>query len=271
MSLTRGHGPFSRRPGGAFNFTYDGPAHMLYFEDSPRRVRAVLAGRTVADSTAMKLLHETGLAPVYYFPLADVREDLLEATDHTTHCPFKGDARYWSVRVGGRVAENAVWNYPEPLTGAPPLAGYAALYWQAMDTWYEEDEEVTVHPRDPFQRIDVLAASRHVRLATGGRTLAESARALVLFETSLPPRYYLPAEDVRTDLLEPSDTRTRCPYKGEARYWSVPAAGEAGRDAVWSYEQPFREVSPIAGMLCFYHERLDLLLDGAPQAAPRDG
>lgn len=262
MSLTRGSGPLSRRPGGAFNFTYDGPAHALYFEDSPRRVRAILEGETVADSTRMKLLHETGLAPAYYFPLEDVRQDLLEPTDHTTHCPFKGDARYWSVRVGDRVAENALWSYPEPLPAAPSLAGYGAFYWQAMDRWLEEDEEVAVHPRDPYQRIDVLASSRHVRLSVDGRTLADSSRPLILFETSLPPRYYLPREDVREDLLVPSDTRTRCPYKGEARYWSVPQAGETGRDLVWCYEEPNPGVGGIAGLLSFHHERLEVVLDG---------
>lgn len=262
MSLMRGTGPFSRRAAGSFNFTYDGPAHTLYFEDSPRRVRTVFGGETVAGSRRMKLLHETGLGPVYYFPLADVRQDLLEVSDHSTHCPFKGDARYWSVRVGERVATDAVWNYPEPLPGAPPLAAYAAFTWDAMDAWFEEDEEISVHPRDPYHRVDVLASSRHVRISLGDQVLAESSSPLVLFETGLRPRYYLAPGEVRTDLLEPSSTRTGCPYKGEARYWSLPVAGEDGHDLVWSYDKPLAQAERIAGRLCFHDERVDVTVDG---------
>lgn len=114
MAPTMGTGPFGRSSAGRFNFSADGPAHVLYWEDNPKRVRAMFADETVADSREVKLLHETGLPSVRYFPLADVREDLLEGSDHTTHCPFEGGAAYWSVRVGDRVAENAVWGYPRP-------------------------------------------------------------------------------------------------------------------------------------------------------------
>ena len=130
MALAKGTGPFGERSGGTFNFEVKPPkGHALYFEDSPKRVRAVFNGETVAASRRVKILHETGYLPVYYFPEEDLRGDLLEPSDHTTHCPFKGDASYWSVRVGDRVAENAVWSYPEPLKTAPPIAGYAAFYW----------------------------------------------------------------------------------------------------------------------------------------------
>jgi uncharacterized protein (DUF427 family) len=110
--------------------------HVLFFEDSPRRVRVMFGGEIVADSRRVKLIHEQGHLPVYYFPRSDVRMDLLEATDLTTHCPFKGDASYWSVRVSDRVAENAVWGYPEPIDSAPPLADYLAFYWNKMDEWF---------------------------------------------------------------------------------------------------------------------------------------
>lgn len=270
MTLTIGTGPFGHQAGGVFNFSRDGPAHVLYFEDSPRRIRTRFAGETVADSRGAKLLHETGLLPVYYLPLDDVREDLLEPTRHTTHCPFKGDAAYWSVRVGDRVAENAVWWYPQPLDHAPPLAGYAAFRWDAMDAWYEEDEEVVVHPLDPYHRVDALRSSRRVRISAGGEVLAESDRPVTLFETGLPVRYYLPAEDVAMGRLEPSDTRTVCPYKGTtSAYWSVPAAGEAGRDAVWSYADPLPEAARIRGLVCFYNERVDVEVDGELQERPR--
>jgi uncharacterized protein (DUF427 family) len=135
MTLTIGTGPFGNQSTGTFNFDTEAlKPHTLYFEDSPRRVRVVLDGEIVADSKRVKLMHETGLLPIYYFPQEDVRSELLEESEHTTHCPFKGDASYWSVRVGERVAENAVWSYPEPLEDAPPLAGYLAFYWRKMET-----------------------------------------------------------------------------------------------------------------------------------------
>jgi uncharacterized protein (DUF427 family) len=129
MALTVGTGPFGERSNGTFNFDTEMlQPHTLYLEDSPRRVRVVFNGETVVDSKRAKLLHESGHLPVYYFPEEDVRMDLLEESDHTTYCPFKGDASYWSVRVGSRVSENAVWSYPEPIDSAPPIAGYLAFY-----------------------------------------------------------------------------------------------------------------------------------------------
>ena len=134
MALTLGSGPFGKHSDGKFNFDISVlKPHALYFEDCPKRVRAIFNNEIVADSRRVKLMHETGHLPVYYFPEEDIREDLLERTDHTTHCPFKGDASYRSVRVGDRVAENAVWNYPEPEEHFAPLAGYAAFYANKMD------------------------------------------------------------------------------------------------------------------------------------------
>src|SRR5437764_6419553 len=129
MSLTLGTGPFGQHPAGTFNRDLPERPGLIYFEPSPRRIRAVFAGETVVDSRHAKLLHEHGHLPLYYFPEDEVRTDLLEGTDHHTSCPWKGEASYWSVRVGDRVAENAVWGYPEPLEGAPPLEGYFAFYW----------------------------------------------------------------------------------------------------------------------------------------------
>jgi uncharacterized protein (DUF427 family) len=268
MSLTYGTGPFGRTPAGTFNFERTGPEHVLYLEDSPRRVRGLFAGETVVDSRHAKLLHETGHLPVYYFPRADVRMDLLAPTDHATHCPFKGDASYWSVRVGDRSAENAVWGYPEPIEGAPPLDDLVAFYFGRMDEWWEEDERLHVHPRDPYHRVDVLPSSRHVRISLEGELLAESFRPRMLFETGLPPRCYLPAEDVRVELLERSAKRTGCPYKGEASYWSVRVGDGVEADLVWCYADPLSAVAPIAGLLCFFDERVDVELDGELQERP---
>jgi uncharacterized protein (DUF427 family) len=270
MALTVETGPFGERSKGTFNFdTGVLQPHTLYFEDSPRRVRVMFGGETVADSKRAKLLHETGHLPVYYFPEEDVRMDLLEESDHTTYCPFKGDASYRSVRVGDRISENAVWSYPEPIDSATPLAGYLAFYWNEMDAWYEEDEEVFVHPRDPYHRVDILESSRHVEVRVNGEVVAETGRPKVLFETGLPPRYYIPPEDVRDEVLVESEKTTRCPYKGIASYWSVEAGGERVEDLVWYYPDPIPEAAKIKGHLCFFNEHVDLEVDGEEQERPK--
>jgi uncharacterized protein (DUF427 family) len=268
MSLMLGTGPFGQHPAGSFNREMPERRGLILFEDSPRRIRGVLAGETVVDSTRSKLLHEHGHLPIYYFPREDVRVDLLEPTDHHTRCPWKGEASYWSVRVGDRLAENAVWGYPEPLDDAPPLAGYVAFYWNKFDTWYEEDEEAIVHPRDPYHRVDVVRSSRHVVVRLGGEVIAESTRPLALFETGLPTRWYLPEADVRMDLLEPSDKRTGCAYKGFASYWSVGSGDELEEDVVWTYREPRRGMEDIKDLVCFFNERVDLEVDGELEERP---
>ncbi|MDN5871998.1 MAG: DUF427 domain-containing protein, partial [Nitrococcus sp.] len=183
--------------------------------DCAKRVRVFFAGQCVADSKRVRLMHERDHLPVYYFPLADIRDELLIPSDRTSHCPRKGEARYWTVRVGDRLAEDALWSYPEPLEGCPDISGLAAFYWNRMDAWFEEDEQVFVHARDPYSRIDVLESSRRVEVKLGDVTVAESHRPVLLVETGLPVRYYLPKLDVRMELLRPTDTVTACPYKGE--------------------------------------------------------
>jgi uncharacterized protein (DUF427 family) len=269
MALTVGTGPFGRAPAGAFNFTYDAPAHVLYLEASPRRVRVVVAGETVAESTRAKLLHETGLPPVYYFPEADVRGELLQATDHTTHCPFKGEATYWTIRVGDDRRDDAVWSYPEPLPEAPPLAGYLAFRWEAIDEWWEEAERIGVHPRDPYHRCDAIRSERHVVVRIGGEVVADSRRPTVLFETGLPPRFYLPEGDIDLTRLERTGTATSCPYKGTtSRYYTVAAGGERLEDVAWAYDEPRDEVAGIAGLIAFYDEKVDLEVDGEVSDRP---
>jgi len=234
-----------------------------------RRVRVTFGNEILCESRDAVRLEEGSYAPVFYVPRKDVKMDCLAPSTHRTHCPFKGDASYWSVRVGNRVAENAVWGYPEPLEEAPPLAGYVAFYWRMMDHWYEEDEEVFVHPRDPYHRVDVLESSRRVKVSVNGEVVAETGRPKVLFETGLPPRYYIPPEDVRTEVLVPSEKTTRCPYKGVASYRSVEAGGERAEDLVWCYPEPIAAVGKIRGHLCFFNEKVDLEVDGEPQERPR--
>lgn len=237
-------------------------------EPCPRRVRAYLGGVAVADSTRVLLLLETAHLPVYYFPADDVRTDLLEPTDKRTTCPYKGDASYWTVRVGDRVAANAVWSYQDPLPGREDIKGYLAFYWHKMDGWFEEDDEVYVHPRDPYKRVDVLHSSRHVRVELEGETVADTRRPRLLFETSLPTRYYIPKADVRMDLLEPTEKVTQCPYKGKASYWSARVGGKVVEDIAWSYPFPIPECPKIEGLVAFYNEWADIWVDGQLQPRP---
>ncbi len=246
------------------------PNHRVDIEPSPRRVRAVFNGETIADSTDMKLVFETRHLPVYYFPRTDVRMDHLTATDHHSHCPYKGDASYWTVTVGDRNAENAVWSYLDPIGGVSGLKDHMAFYWNKMDHWYEEDEEIFVHARDPYSRVDVVESRRPVKVVLGGETVAETTNARFLFETGLPTRYYIPAADVRTDLFLPSETTSQCPYKGTAHYHAIKIGDKTFEDAVWYYPEPIAECPRIKDYLCFYNERVDaIFVDGKEVSKPR--
>jgi uncharacterized protein (DUF427 family) len=141
--------------------------------------------------------------------------------------------------------------------------------WDGDVDWYEEDEQVHVHARDPHSRVDVLRSTRHVVVEFDGQVVADSTRPSLLFETWLPTRYYIPADDVRMDLLEPSATSSSCPYKGTARYWSARIGGRLAPDIVWSYPEPIAENPKIRGLLCFYNEHVDLVVDGEPQQRPQ--
>lgn len=264
MTLTLGGGPLASHPPATVNYRIDGPAHRLLWQPFPRRVRALFGSRTVLDTTDAKLLHESNLLPQLYIPRTDLDEELLQPSTHRTHCPFKGDAHYASVSADGRTAENAVWHYPEPVEQARWLNGHAALYWDAMDAWFDEDEEVTGHIRDPYHRVDVRRTSRHVQVAAGDVAVADTRRALLLSETGLPNRFYVPLADVRTELLLPSATHTVCPYKGRASYRSLRSGDAVIRDAAWSYPQPLDGVAAVAGHLCFLAEGLDTVVDGEP-------
>ncbi len=238
--------------------------------DSRRRVRVVFGGITVADSRRVMLLHEFGRLPVFYFPLEDVRMDVMEATDYHTRSPLKGEASYWTIRVGERAAENAAWSYLDPFPGGPQIKGYMAFYWEQMDAWYEEEQQVFAHARDPYKRVDVLPSSRHVRVVLGGVTVVDTRQPRLLLETGLPTRYYIPEQDVRMELLEPTDTSSRCPYKGKASYWTARVGERVFKNIVWSYRDPLPESLHIAKLLCFYNERVDAIyVDDELQAVPR--
>jgi uncharacterized protein (DUF427 family) len=246
-----------------------GAAGVVRIEPCPRRLRTFVDGVAIADSRRAIYLFEAGKLPVYYFPVDDVRVDLLRPSDHSTHCPYKGDASYWSIAVGERVIDDAVWGYPTVIDECPDITGYVAFYWNLVDAWFEEDDEVFVHARDPYKRIDVLQSSRHVQVVVDGEVVADTHRPRLLFETGLPTRYYIPKLDVRTDLLARSDTVTRCPYKGVAEYFSVRTPDGLGRDLVWNYPAPIPEIPKIENHLSFFNERVDLVVDGELQPRPQ--
>jgi uncharacterized protein (DUF427 family) len=268
MGMMTGTGPLGPKPAGTFNFEPPKPGSELYLEQTPKRIRAVIAGETVADSRRAMLLQESGHQPIYYFPPEDVRSELLDHSDKHTHCPKKGEASYYTVRVGERIVKDAAWYYPQPLDGAPPIKDLVAFYWDRVDQWLEEDEEVFGHARDPYHRIDVRRTARHIRISLDGVLLAETDRALALFESNLPTRWYMPRGDVVAE-LEASDKTSTCPYKGYAGYYSVRLPnGELAEDLVWYYAEPLLEASAIAGLVCFFDERVEVELDGELQAQP---
>lgn len=246
----------------------------LRYEPLDRRVRATLGGVVVVDSLRAVLVWEPGrVVPSYAVPASDVvgLEVRDGAEDEAPVTPDLGQRRALDPRVpfaihttAGRSAVVTAGGHTAAafLPSDPELVGYATLDFTGFERWLEEDEPVVAHPRDPYHRIDVLASSRRVRLELEGTVLAESARARWLFETSLPTRYYLPPEDVLARVL-PSATRTYCAYKGEASYLSVQVAGSSVDDLAWQYATPLNDAVPVGGLVAFFHERLDLYVDGA--------
>ena len=236
-------------------------------EDGPKRVRTYLGGELIADTIRPKLVWEVPYYPAYYFPREDVRTELLTPNGHTRHSTSRGEAQCFTVKGGNRQAEDAAWHYPE--SPVEELHGLIRFDWDAMDGWFEEDEEVFVHPHDPYSRIDILHSSRHVEIEVNGVTVADTHQPTLLFETGLPTRYYIPKVDVRLDLLTPTATTTGCAYKGFARYWAVEAGGESFEDLAWSYPTPLPENVKIAGLVAFLNEKVDVIVDGERQKRPK--
>lgn len=228
---------------------------VLRLEPCAKRVRAVLGGHLVVDSVRALLVWEHQRYPTYWFSEEDVVGELR---------PTANDAASCDLLVGPSdepvVAASAARRATGAATGAG-LAGHVAFHWPSMSEWLEEDEPVYVHARDPYVRLDILRSSRRVTVSLRDTPLADSVRPTLLLETGLGPRYYLPLTDVDTTVLEPSDTVTACPYKGTANYWSVRVDDEVHRDLVWVYRTPLPEAQKIAGLVCFYDERVDLTVE----------
>lgn len=237
MTLTTGTGPFGHAPAGRFNVEL---AHdqIAYVEPSPRRVRALLGGTTVLDSTRGRILYRHAQLARYFFP----RED-------------------WRWEALGEL---------EPVPAPPELPGLAdhvTFAFADMDAWFEEDDEIFGHAIDPYHRVDVRASSRRVRVSLDGAVLAQGTRTRVLFETGLPPRWYFPPEDVVAELTA-GELRTTCAYKGRASYRSYGAAGAEGENIAWTYPQPFENAARVVDHIAFFDERVDLDIDGERVARP---
>jgi uncharacterized protein (DUF427 family) len=234
-------------------------------EQGHKRVRTYVDGEVVADTIRPLLVWEVPYYPMYYIPAADVRAKLVP-TGETDHSPSRGTGEVLDIVTSRRTVPAAARRYPDsPLL---ELRDAVRLDWDAMHEWLEEDEPIYTHPRDPYSRVDILASGRHVRVELDGVTLADSRSPKILFETGLPERFYLPLGDLRTDLMQPTETTTHCPYKGTATYWSVRVGERTYDDLVWMYRTPLPESQKIAGLACFYNEKVDLYVDGVLRERP---
>jgi len=236
-------------------------------EPTPRWVRVKAGDVWVADSRRALLLawYGPGMLPTYCFPAADVRTDLIRPSTTAGTAPM---AIEHDVSVGDQVIERAARLLCDPPAPLAAVDGHWTFTWDGRVSWFEEAMEIHVHAKDPSKRVDAVPSERHVEVRVGGELVAGSRTPHALFESSLPTRWYLPVDEVEWELLEPSDTLTRCPYKGTARYWSVRAGGELHRDVAWSYPDPVPECPRIAGLVCFFNEKVDLIIDGVAQPRP---
>ena len=263
----RGRGPHLPPLDQVVQYPFE-PGYVVFTMHSPKRVRVRMGKTWVADSTQAVLLYESDHLPAYYFPLADVRTDLFRDSDKRIDCPFKGPAVFQSFESEGRRVADALWRYASPPEGSPDLRGYCSFVWDQVDHWYEEDEEIFVHARDPFRRVDCLPTARRVRVEFEGVVVAESWRSVFLFETGLPTRHYLPLEDVRREFLRQSRCQTRCPYKGIAHYYDLQVGATLLQDRVWYYPDPVAEAQRVKGLVAFPAEFMDVFVDDVLQPRP---
>ncbi|NUP52571.1 MAG: DUF427 domain-containing protein [Catenulispora sp.] len=234
-------------------------------ERGQKRVRVYFQNKLVADTLRPLLVWESPFYPTYYVEADDVLAEL-KPTGESEHSPSRGDAQVQDVVAGGLTAAGKARTVPEsPLE---ELRNAVRFDFDAFD-WFEEDEPIYTHPRDPYSRIDVLASSRHFRAELNGVVLAESPSSMILFETGLPPRYYVPITTLNQEVLRPSETVTHCPYKGAATYWSVQVGDQLYKDLIWGYRTPFAEVQKIAGLAAVYNEKVDIYIDGVLQERPK--
>jgi uncharacterized protein (DUF427 family) len=231
-------------------------------EPAPRRVRGYFDGTLVFDTTRAHYVWEIAYYPQYYIPVGDVRMELLQDESHVQQLQL-GSSRLFSLASSQRTQKSAARLYD-----SGPVTGSVRFEWDALD-WFEEDEPIIGHPRNPYVRVDALRSHRHIRVELDGVVLAETHSPVLLFETGLPTRYYIDRTDVAFAHLETTSTETVCPYKGiTSQYWAVGIGDAVYQDLAWTYDYPLREVAPIAGMIAFYNEKLDIFVDDTRLARP---
>lgn len=241
------------------------------FEPTARHIRVIFNGEIVAESKRAMLLRESRFHLSYFFPEEDVNMDVLVPSDHIEVSRYKGQTQYWNFEVDGRVAENAAFAYPNvPMNDKwPDMRGYITFDWEAMDAWFEEDEQVYLHPRDPYHRVDTIHSSRHIRVEIDGVTVAETRNPVLLFETTFPTRYYIPLDDVNMEYFTPTDASSHCPYKGFASYWTATINGQSYENILWGYLDPIPELPKVRGTVSFYNEKVDIFVDGELESRPK--
>jgi uncharacterized protein (DUF427 family) len=235
-------------------------ATVNHVEPVPRRVRAVLAGETVLDSTSAVYVWEWPYYPQYYIPASDVRPAVLVPEGRTQHSS-RGRVELHGLGIRQVHRPHAAKLLID--SAIPSLADTVRFEWTALDAWFEEDEQVFVHPRNPYVRVDALRSTRPVRVELDGAVLADTSSPVMVFETGLPTRYYINRTQVNFDHLIATDTVTECPYKGRTTgYWSIRIGAAIHPDLAWTYNFPNRQASPIAGLIAFYNEKVDLFVSG---------
>ncbi|KIK66694.1 hypothetical protein GYMLUDRAFT_37839 [Collybiopsis luxurians FD-317 M1] len=245
--------------------TFEPPSFIkTHVENCLKRVRALFGGALIIDTRKAKLVWEHKYYPQYYFPISELPKKYID--EGSKQVTSEGLTKY-DIVVGDRRAKEALTVFGE---SDGDLAGLFKIVFDSMDMWYEEDEQVFVHPKDPYKRVDVLQSSRHVRVEVHGVEVANTNKPRFLYETGLPVRTYIPQTDCRVDFLVPSDTTSACPYKGVANYYHVQTAPDKkAEDAVWWYRNANLECATINGFLAFYDERVDVWIDGEKQMRPR--
>jgi uncharacterized protein (DUF427 family) len=235
-------------------------------EPAPRRVRGYFDNILVFDTIRARYVWEVPYYPQYYIPLSDIRMESLRDEGHSQRLQL-GLSRLHSLTTSQRTAKAAARVYDTNDGG--PVAGYVRFEWHVLD-WFEEDERVIGHPRNPYVRIDALRSHRHVRVELDGVVLAETHTPVLLFETGLPTRYYFDRTDVKFEHLTTSNTQSVCAYKGvTSGYWSAKIGETLHPDIAWTYDYPTHQAAPITGLIAFYNERVDTWVEGDQLQRPR--
>ncbi|MGI5187550.1 DUF427 domain-containing protein [Promicromonospora sp. CA-289599] len=262
MGLSWQQGPLASRSVGTFLTAAPLPERLLFAEPLRRRMRVQLDGQWIADSEDVVLLHEPGHYPVAFFPVSDIRADVLEPSGRVTQHRELGATTWFTVTATEEPAERSAWQYTDLPDHAALLANRVAFAWRKMDAFYEEDERILGHAADAYHRIDIRSTTRHLVVRQGDKVIAETHTPTVLYESGFAPRWYVDRKDVALDALRPLEGQTFCPYKGLASYYSVGGVD----NAAWAYEEAFTEVRRIDTMISFEADLLEIYLDGIRQS-----